>query len=217
MGRDSGSPGLPCPGRATPAKWLILIRMETKRGEMGAAGRPGRGRYLLRHREEGSAGRGVINGQTEALLLLPRCDPRLAGSLGRLQKRQEGEISREINVCHLHGQDAPSPAPSAEDGKGFSHLKPLRPSFPREDRMCRTQPSLPREPSCTLLAQSPLQQQEENATTSLLMDKVHEPRLPWHFGFWCLGSRHAHTALQGRRFGVLRVFSAPDRAWEAPA
>lgn len=49
MGRDSRSPGLPCPGRVMPAKWLILIRMETKRGEMGAAGRPERGRYLLRH------------------------------------------------------------------------------------------------------------------------------------------------------------------------
>lgn len=83
--------------------------------------------------------------------------------------------------------------------------------------MCRTQPSPGSHPAHTWLhlCSSSQKLQEENAATSLLMDKVCEPCLPWHFGFWCRAAAMP-TDHSRRRFGVLGVFPAAEHAWEAP-
>lgn len=193
---------------AVPAKWLILIRMESKREEMGAAGRPERGRYLLRPGEEGSAARCLIAGQTGALLVLSGVTRGWLGTRGGCRRvGSAGECGR---------QTLPAQQPRQGVGRMLGHLRPLRPSFPREDRMCRTQPSPGSHPAHAWLnlCSSSQQLQEENATTSVLMDKVRELCLPRHFGFWCRAAQPGPSP--GRRFGVLRVFPAPEHAWEAP-
>lgn len=189
---------------------------------MGAAGRPEGGRYLLRHREEGSAGTWVINGQTEALLLPPGCDPRLAGHLGGLQRGQEGGISREMPAKPRTGRMLPAQHPQQGMGRVSAPSGQRGPAFPERTGCAGHSPPSPgSHPACSWLdlCSHSQQIQEENATPSLLMDKGSEPSLPWHFGFWGRaaqpGHSNAHKPLQGR-FAILGVFllqnKAPTRA-----
>lgn len=85
------------------------------------------------------------------------------------------------------GRMLPAQHPQQGMGRVFGHLRPLRPSFPREDRMCRTQPSPGSHPAHTWLhlRSSSQQLQGGNAITPLLMDKGREPCLPCHRAVWC--------------------------------